>query len=71
MTLSEWIDREMVGSRHAFIRAMAKRLAEAGTPVSAHTIAACDRGMKLTKHPLAKALSDLTRGCVTVKELCE
>jgi hypothetical protein len=73
MKLAEWIDGQVTkhGSRHGVHCWMADRLAELGTPITRGTIYNVDRGMKLQHYDRAKALSDLTRGAVSVAELCE
>jgi len=74
VTLTEWIDKRIAKfacTRHVMHQNMCDQLAKAGTPISLNTIAAVDRGMKLSMYDKAKALSDLTGGAVSVAELCE
>jgi hypothetical protein len=71
--LSEWIDKKVTDktTRTDVRQILSSRMASKGCYLSEHTIANVDRGMRLNRYDLAKALSDITDGEVTVAELCE
>jgi transcriptional regulator with XRE-family HTH domain len=66
MKLNEWIDSRLKTTRHAAYAELAEK-----SGISVQTIANIDRGMRLNTYSRAKAISDATKGAVTVEELCE
>jgi predicted transcriptional regulator len=69
MTLHEWITErsEALGlSRRAIMEDLS---AMAG--VSVVTLSSVDRGARLTRYALARAVSEATGGQVSIQELCE
>jgi hypothetical protein len=72
MKLGEWLDKfGPEKSRWAVCKELSAYLETTGTPITAQTIANVARGYRLQSYDRAKALSDATKGEVTVAELCE
>jgi hypothetical protein len=69
MRLNEWIDERLAKTKTSRWDVCQELAEKSG--VTAQTIANIDRGMRLNTYRRAKALSDATRGAVSVAELCE
>lgn len=76
MKLEQWITGQIEAGCATGKKAAYRALAEAirskgGETVSALTIENTAGGKRLTKYEKAKAISEVTDGQVTIKELCE
>lgn len=70
MTLTEYVNQQMQTTGKTSRRAILEPLSvKAG--VSFTTLSNVDRGARITRYDVAKAIEGATRGAVTVRELCE
>ena len=76
MKLGAWIQKEITEGRASGLKDAYRQLSEqiekkGGETVSAQTIENAAGGMLLKKYGKAKAISEATKGAVSISELCE
>jgi len=75
MTFREWVDEQIkagvFGGLKDACRTLAEETSQSGEKVSAVSIENAYQGMRFRLYRKGKALSDVTKGAVTVGELCE